>query len=113
MILMLKKCCLLRREISAAGKSRAFINDTPVNLPEMKLLGDHLVDMHQQHESQEISTSQFQLALPGFTGTAGTERERVPDKFQTYQQNVSRWQQLNEQHEKENAGVGLSQLPTQ
>src|SRR5215510_11140247 len=43
----------LRREIAASGKSRAFINDTPVNLSVMKSLGELLVDMHQQHESQE------------------------------------------------------------
>src|SRR6202012_4624524 len=40
---------LLRREISADGKSRAFINDTPVNLPSLKLLGERLIDIHSQH----------------------------------------------------------------
>jgi len=91
----------LRREISSAGKSRAFINDTPVNLPVMKLLGDHLVDMHQQHESQEISTSQFQLALLDSLSSQERPVKDFRNQFQKYQQNVLRWQQLNDEHERE------------
>src|SRR6185295_16324867 len=91
----------LRREISSAGKSRAFINDTPVNLPVMKLLGDHLVDMHQQHESQGISTSQFQLALLDSLSSQERPVKDFRNQFQKYQQNVLRWQQLNDEHERE------------
>ena len=92
---------VLRREISAAGKSRAFINDTPVNLSEMKSLGDHLVDMHQQHESQEISTTQFQLSLlDSLAQQEGTVKE-FRNQFQKYQQNVLQWQDLQEQHIRE------------
>lgn len=54
---------ILRREISPQGKSRAFINDTPVNLPVLKELGEKLVDIHSQHETLRLNNSAFQLQL--------------------------------------------------
>lgn len=53
----------LRREINKSGKSRAFINDTPVNLAQLKLLGDRLVDIHSQHETLNLRNNKFQLDL--------------------------------------------------
>lgn len=53
----------LRREINAEGKSRAFINDTPVNLAQLKQLGAALVDIHSQHETLTLSNSMFQLGV--------------------------------------------------
>ena len=43
--------CVIRREITKAGKSRAFVNDTPVNLSTLKLLACHLIDIHSQHQN--------------------------------------------------------------
>ncbi len=54
---------VMRREISITGKSRAFINDTPVNLSVMRELGEKLVDIHSQHETLLLNESGFQLAL--------------------------------------------------
>ncbi|WP_317130580.1 DNA repair protein RecN [Pedobacter cryotolerans] len=54
---------LLRREISADGKSRAFINDTPVNLSILKQVGEKLIDIHSQHATQEINNPEFQLLI--------------------------------------------------
>lgn len=54
---------LLRREIAADGKSRAFINDTPVNLSTLKLIGENLIAIHSQHATQEISNADFQLLI--------------------------------------------------
>lgn len=54
---------VLRREINAEGKSRAFINDTPVNLSQLKQLGASLVDIHSQHETLTLSNSTFQLGV--------------------------------------------------
>ena len=54
---------LLRREISADGKSRAFVNDTPVNLGTLKLIGENLIAIHSQHATQEISNTDFQLLI--------------------------------------------------
>ena len=52
---------ILRREITPAGKSRAFINDTPVNLKVMQELGLKLIDIHSQHQNLELSNQQYQL----------------------------------------------------
>jgi DNA repair protein RecN (Recombination protein N) len=54
---------LLRREISIDGKSRSFINDTPVNLATLKLVGEQLIAIHSQHATQEISSADFQLSI--------------------------------------------------
>jgi DNA repair protein RecN (Recombination protein N) len=54
---------VLRREISLDGKSRAFINDTPVTLTILKQLGEQLIDIHSQHATLEISNQQFQLLV--------------------------------------------------
>jgi DNA repair protein RecN (Recombination protein N) len=54
---------ILRREINPAGKSRAFINDTPVKLKVIRELGLKLIDIHSQHQNLELSKQQFQLQL--------------------------------------------------
>jgi DNA repair protein RecN (Recombination protein N) len=54
---------VLRREISADGKTRAFINDTPVNLAILKKLGEKLIDVHSQHATLEINDGDFQLLV--------------------------------------------------
>lgn len=53
----------LRREIAGAGKSRAFINDTPVSLAQVRELGKLLVDLHQQFDTMELASSSFQLEI--------------------------------------------------
>lgn len=53
--------CLLRREISAAGKSRAFVNDTPVTLAALRELGEHLIDIHSQHQNLLLGKENFQM----------------------------------------------------
>ena len=53
--------CILRREITATGKSRAFINDTPVTLTMMRMLGQQLVDIHSQHQNLLLQEEDFQL----------------------------------------------------
>lgn len=54
---------VIRREISPGGKSRAFINDTPVTLEIMRRLGNLLMDIHSQHETLELANQSFQLQL--------------------------------------------------
>lgn len=54
---------VLRREISSDGKTRAFINDTPVNLALLKKLGEKLIDVHSQHATLEINDEEFQLLV--------------------------------------------------
>ena len=53
--------CILRRELYASGKSRAFINDTPASLAQMKELGEKLIDVHSQHQNLLLNHEDFQL----------------------------------------------------
>ena len=53
--------CILRREVHASGKSRAFINDTPASLAQMKVLGEKLIDVHSQHQNLLLNHEDFQL----------------------------------------------------
>lgn len=55
--------CILRREVSINGKSRAFINDTPASLAQMKLLGEKLIDIHSQHQNLLLNKEGFQLNI--------------------------------------------------
>ena len=55
--------CIVRRELTAAGKSRAFINDTPTSLSELKELGDQLIDIHSQHQNLLLNKQDFQLQV--------------------------------------------------
>ena len=54
--------CLIRREISPAGKSRAFVNDSPVTLDILKSLGVFLMDIHSQHDTYQLGSNAFQLS---------------------------------------------------
>jgi len=71
--------CIVRRELTASGKSRAFINDTPVQLSLLKELGDRLVDIHSQHQNLLLNKQDFQLNVVDII--AGDEKEQ-----QLYQQ---------------------------
>ena len=72
---------ILRREISPGGKSRAFINDTPVNLPLMKEVGKLLVDIHSQHQNLQLNDHLYQMEV--ITHMAGVEQELM-DYRKTY-----------------------------
>ena len=67
---------ILRREITPAGKSRAFINDTPVTLNVMKELGTRLIDVHSQHQTLLLGNSMFQLrVIDAYAGAAALSGE--------------------------------------
>lgn len=55
--------CILRREVNASGKSRAFVNDTPVQLALLKELGEHLIDIHSQHQNLLLQKDDFMLSI--------------------------------------------------
>ena len=66
----------LRREINPAGKSRAFINDTPVTVNLLKVLGDHLIDIHSQHQTLMLNDNSFQMnIIDSFAGTGKLKNE--------------------------------------
>ena len=55
--------CILRREIAPAGRSRAFVNDSPVPLTKLQAVAMRLIDIHSQHQNQLLSTPEFQLMV--------------------------------------------------
>lgn len=61
---------IIRREILPSGKSRAFVNDSPVNLSELQELGAYLIDIHSQHQTRELSDEHYQLQI--LDAVAGT-----------------------------------------
>jgi len=54
---------IIRREILPSGKSRAFINDTPVRLDDLQVLGEHLLDIHSQHQTLQLTNDDFQFQI--------------------------------------------------
>jgi DNA repair protein RecN (Recombination protein N) len=54
---------IIRREILPSGKSRAFVNDSPVNLNSLQLLGERLIDIHSQHETLQLTSNEFQFQI--------------------------------------------------
>ena len=89
--------CIVRREVSASGKSRAFINDSPVSLQQMKDLGERLVDIHSQHQNLLLRKEDFQLNVIDLM--AGNERERndYATTYQSYTKARSQLQALKQQ----------------
>lgn len=77
--------CLVRRVVSADGRSRAFINGTPVTLQVLRALCEDLVDIHGQHENQRLSDPAVQLALLDDYGVAAELRRRVRTSFRHWQ----------------------------
>lgn len=88
----------IRREISSEGKSRAFINDTPVNLSVLKSLSEKLIDVHSQHETLLINQSSFQFKIVDSFANTKTELVQFHEAFVEYAKNKK---QLNELKEKE------------
>ncbi|MBD3628672.1 DNA repair protein RecN [Cyclobacterium sp.] len=76
--------CIIRREISPSGKSRAFINDTPVKLETLKVLGKTLMDIHSQHENLLLGASSYQLSLLDAFAKTKEEKIRFRRLFQDY-----------------------------
>jgi DNA repair protein RecN (Recombination protein N) len=83
---------VIRREISPDGKSRAFVNDSPVNLSILKDLGERLIDIHSQHQNQYLENSQFQLrVLDTFAGHS--------EILQHYRDTFTHYRSLKTEHQ--------------
>jgi len=87
---------VLRREISIDGKSRAFVNDTPVNLAALKELGEKLIDIHSQHATLEINDPTFQLLVVDSVAKHDVLLNNYRDKFRAYKKSTARLRQLIE-----------------
>lgn len=79
---------ILRREISIDGKSRAFINDTPVTLSVMKQIGEKLIDIHSQHATAEVNDPGFQLSVVDTLSNHLPLLTEYRQKFKLYKRNL-------------------------
>lgn len=86
--------CILRRELTAAGKSRAFINDTPVALQLMRELGEQLVDIHSQHQNLLLNKENFQLSVVDIIAGNNKQRQAYGDAFAAYRKALAQQEQL-------------------
>lgn len=91
---------ILRREINSAGKSRAFINDTPVNLTLLRQLSAQLVDIHSQHQTLDLGKQLNQLEILDAVGDCTKETKQYHQEFQQYHNTQIKLQQLKEQESK-------------
>ena len=76
--------CIIRRELTAAGKSRAFINDTPVALSMLKELGDQLMDVHSQHQNLLLNKQDFQLEVVDIIADDASQLSKYQSTYAEY-----------------------------
>lgn len=88
--------CIIRREISPSGKSRAFINDTPVNLDILKKIGSQLMDIHSQHDTLLLGSNIFQLGI--VDNYAGTQKllQQYRSLYKQYRKKEETYRNLRE-----------------
>lgn len=80
------KSYILRREVLSSGKSRAFINDSPVSLNELKELGGFLIDIHSQHQNLMLGDTHFQLQVVDSLAGTGSLIKEYQNAFRIYKQ---------------------------
>ncbi|HLG04229.1 MAG TPA: DNA repair protein RecN [Bacteroidia bacterium] len=91
---------VIRREITPEGKSRAFINDTPVNVSVLKAIGERLVDVHSQHETLTLNESRFQLAIVDVVAGANGLLDDYQEFFRNYKKLTNTFAELTEKENK-------------
>ena len=101
---------VLRREISIDGKSRAFVNDTPVNLNLMKELGEKLIDIHSQHATLEINDPEFQLLVVDAVAGHGELLNDYRTKFKSYKKETTKLDRLIQDRDKAKADLDYYQF---
>lgn len=88
--------CIIRREISPGGKSRSFVNDTPVLLDILKLLGARLMDVHSQHDTLLLGDGVYQLELVDAFSQSQVEKTRYQQAYRTYRKSKKKWDELKQ-----------------
>lgn len=101
---------ILRREISADGKSRAFVNDTPVNLTTLKQLGEKMIDIHSQHATFEINDPRFQLLVVDCVVGHQALLIDYESKYRAHKKSTSRLQQMISESDKAKSDLDYYQF---
>ncbi len=90
-----EKQCIIRREVHANSKSRAFINDTPVTLQQLKSLTEKLIDIHSQHESLLLSESSFQLDIVDSVAATKSELAHYQEVYKQFKDTKKAYEELS------------------
>jgi len=102
--------CIIRRELSSSGKSRAFVNDTPVTLQVLNALASMLVDLHRQTDTRALLENDFRFAVTD--AMAGTQEalKQYQQNFKDFKTQQNRYQQLLQEQEQWNRDAGYHQF---
>lgn len=95
--------CIMRRELSASGKSRSFINDVPASLNQMKELGEQLIDVHSQHQNLLLGKEDFQLNVVDIIANDTLETAAYRSIFNHWRDLSTKLSRLKEEAEKSHA----------
>ncbi|MDO4194823.1 MAG: DNA repair protein RecN [Prevotellaceae bacterium] len=88
--------CIIRREVNANGKSRAFINDTPASLSVLKELGEQLIDIHSQHQNLLLQKDDFQMSVVDIIAQSKPVVEKYKKAFEEYHSAKTKLQKTKE-----------------
>lgn len=92
--------CIIRREVLASGKSRAFINDTPVNQAVLRSVSSHLIDIHSQYENLLLNNADFQLEVVDVSAHVDDELEHYRLLYKSYNEAVAQLDKLKNEASK-------------
>lgn len=88
--------CIIRRELTDAGKSRAFINDTPAQVTQLRALGNQLIDIHSQHQNLLLGQEDFQLNVLDIIARNQTQRDAYTAAYSAYHTSLLRLKEAEE-----------------
>jgi DNA repair protein RecN (Recombination protein N) len=88
--------CIIRREISPGGKSRSFVNDTPVLLDTLKTLGAYLMDVHSQHDTLQLGEGSFQLGLIDAFAQTQEELKQYRSDYKTFKKSQKAYLEIKQ-----------------
>jgi DNA repair protein RecN (Recombination protein N) len=96
----IEKETIIRREIGSDGKSRAFINDTPVNISVLKELGERLIDVHSQHQNLYLDNISFQLRILDTFARQNDLLGKYKETFASYRNLISQYEKIQDDYQK-------------
>ena len=105
--------CIIRRELTSAGKSRAFINDTPVQLSMLKELGERLVDVHSQHQNLLLNKQDFQMSVLDIIADDAKELLDYKTTYDAFHQAANELEALKEEIERNRQNIDFLQFQYQ
>ena len=105
--------CIIRRELTSAGKSRAFINDTPVQLSMLKELGERLVDVHSQHQNLLLNKQDFQMSVLDIIADDTRQLADYKQTYDAFHQAAQELETLKEEIERNRQNVDFLQFQYQ